>query len=95
MAGRAKSDPMPARHVFKFVVSGTEFSEEQQQAIQARVAQAGIEAIADLDVKPRDTFVLRDLEWLGIWIHMIQKRDAAIELPSDVLAKVRDGSSLP
>ena len=68
-----QSDPMPARHVFKFAVSGIDLTVEQQQHVSERVARAGVEALASLRLGPVDQ-VLFDLpEWLGLWLMMIER----------------------
>jgi hypothetical protein len=86
------SDPMPARHVFKFAVSGIDLSEKQQQHVAQQVALAGVAALASFEFRNHDQ-VLFDLpEWLGLWLHLMDQRlvdQEGVQLPGNVIAAQR------
>lgn len=90
------SDPMPARHVFKFAVSGIELSKKHQQVVADRVAEAGIEALASLNLGSHDQLQTDIREWLGRWLHMLDVERVAqegVQIGPEVIAGIREGSN--
>jgi hypothetical protein len=67
------SDPMPARHVFKFAVSGIELNADQQRHVAEHVARAGAQALATLDLAPHDELMINLPEWLGKWLLLMEE----------------------
>ena len=64
---------MAEKYEFRFVVAGTELSDEQQQQVANAVAQAGALAIAKTEFRRPVTaasFIPR--EWLGRWLHLLE-----------------------
>ncbi len=71
---REGSRPMANRHEFRFVVSGVELSNEQQEVIAREVAAAGATALAGQEVvgAPHSTATFIPKEWLGRWLEVLE-----------------------
>jgi hypothetical protein len=61
---------------FRVELEGLELSKEQSQRLSSGVQRLVLQELAGLDFKGDDAFaVIRDPEWLGIWLRQLRRPD--------------------
>jgi hypothetical protein len=64
---------MAEKYEFRFVVAGTQLSEEHQETLANAVAQAGAKALAGIEFeRPQSAVNFIPRDWLGRWLHVLE-----------------------